>query len=619
VSTQTSSDSVVKDGVHYHQFDIVIVGAGGAGMRAAIEAGPGAKTAVISKLYPTRSHTGAAQGGMAAALANVEEDSWEWHTFDTVKGGDYLVDQDAAEILAKEAIDAVIDLENMGLPFNRTPEGKIDQRRFGGHTADHGKTPVRRACYAADRTGHMILQTLFQNCVRLGINFFNEFYVLDLVTVVDDAGATQVAGVVAYELSTGELHVFQSKAVIFATGGFGKIYKTTSNAHTLTGDGVGIIWRKGLPLEDMEFFQFHPTGLAGLGILLSEAARGEGGILRNADGERFMERYAPTIKDLAPRDIVARAMANEVREGRGAGPNKDYVLLDLTHLDPAHIDAKLPDITEFARTYLGIEPYTEPVPVYPTAHYAMGGVPTNVEAEVLRDTNHVVKGLYAAGEVACVSVHGSNRLGTNSLLDINVFGKRAGISAAEYAATAPWVDLPEAPEAAVVAQLEQMRERPQGERVSDVRRELQQTMDTNAQVFRTAESLRQAFADIQVLQERYSRVSVQDKGRAFNTDLIEALELGFLLDIAETVVVGALNRRESRGGHFREDYPNRDDENFMEHTMAYRRVPGVPVDSPAGSAPKGEEVPPPGPGRPVVLLGTKPVVTTVYQPMERKY
>ena len=609
-----------------HQFDVVIVGAGGAGMRAALESSARTRTAVISKLYPTRSHTGAAQGGMCAALGNVEDDNPEWHTFDTVKGGDYLVDQDAATIMANEAIDAVLDLERMGLPFNRTPEGRIDQRRFGGHTRNHGEAAVRRACYAADRTGHMILQTLYQQCVKNEVAFFNEFYVLDLLMTHDltgrevpDGEDVAVSGVVAYELATGEIHIFRAKSVVLATGGAGKIYKTTSNAHTLTGDGMALAYRRGLPLEDMEFFQFHPTGLAGLGILLSEAARGEGGILRNADGERFMERYAPTIKDLAPRDIVARSMANEVREGRGAGPNKDYVLLDLTHLDPAHIDAKLPDITEFARTYLGIEPYTEPVPVYPTAHYAMGGVPTNVEGEVLRDTNHVVKGLYAAGEVACVSVHGSNRLGTNSLLDINVFGKRAGISAAEYAQTAPWVDLPEAPEAAVVEQLETMRGRPQGERVSDVRRELQQTMDTNAQVFRTAESLREAFQDIQVLQERYTRVSVQDKGRAFNTDLIEALELGFLLDIAETVVVGALNRRESRGGHFREDYPQRDDENFMEHTMAYRRVPGVPVDSPAGSAPKGEEVPPPGPGRPVVLLGTKPVVTTVYQPMERKY
>ncbi|WP_448059446.1 succinate dehydrogenase flavoprotein subunit [Cellulomonas hominis] len=605
-----------------HQYDVVIVGAGGAGMRAALESSARTRTAVISKLYPTRSHTGAAQGGMCAALANVEEDNWEWHTFDTVKGGDYLVDQDAAEIMAKEAIDAVLDLEKMGLPFNRTPEGKIDQRRFGGHTRNHGEAAVRRACYAADRTGHMILQTLYQQCVKNEVSFFNEFYVLDLLLTKDlvdgDVAPGEdvaVSGVVAYELATGEIHLFQAKSVVLATGGAGKIYKTTSNAHTLTGDGMALAYRRGLPLEDMEFFQFHPTGLAGLGILLSEAARGEGGILRNGEGERFMERYAPSIKDLAPRDIVARSMANEVREGRGAGPHKDYVLLDLTHLEPAHIDAKLPDITEFARTYLGIEPYTEPVPVYPTAHYAMGGVPTDVDTQVLRNPTDIVHGLFAAGEVACVSVHGSNRLGTNSLLDINVFGKRAGISAAAYAAGADWVELPQTPEIGVVAELEEMRARPAGERVSDIRRELQQTMDTNAQVFRTHESLTQALTDVRALQVRYRDVSVQDKGRAFNTDLLEALELGFLLDIAETVVVGALSRKESRGGHFREDFPTRDDEHYMQHTMAYRRPVGTAVPAPADPL----DLPEPAPGRPDVVLGYKPVVMTRYQPMERKY
>src|ERR671939_360501 len=451
-----------------HRFDVVIVGAGGAGMRAALESGKRAGTAVLTKLYPTRSHTGAAQGGMCAALANVEDDNWEWHTFDTVKGGDYLVDQDAAEVMCREAIDAVLDLEKMGLPFNRTPEGRIDQRRFGGHTRNHGEAAVRRSCFAADRTGHMILQTLYQQCVKHEVEFFNEFYVLDLLLTEVD-GVQRPAGVVAYELATGAIHVFQAKSVVLATGGFGKVFKTTSNAHTLTGDGMGILWRKGLPLEDMEFFQFHPTGLAGLGILLSEAARGEGGILRNADGERFMERYAPTLKDLAPRDVVARAMANEVREGRGAGPNKDHVLLDLTHLEPAHIDAKLPDITEFARTYLGVEPYTDPVPVFPTAHYAMGGVPTTVDAEVLSDNVSVVPGLYAAGEVACVSVHGANRLGTNSLLDINVFGRRAGVAAADFAATASWVELPSEPEAFVVSLLEGILERAEGERVATIR------------------------------------------------------------------------------------------------------------------------------------------------------
>ncbi|NUS57180.1 MAG: succinate dehydrogenase flavoprotein subunit [Streptomycetaceae bacterium] len=582
-----------------HKYDTVIVGAGGAGMRAALEASKNSRTAVLTKLYPTRSHTGAAQGGMCAALANVEEDNWEWHTFDTVKGGDYLTDQDAAEIMCKEAIDAVLDLEKMGLPFSRTPEGRIDQRRFGGHTRDHGKAAVRRSCYAADRTGHMILQTLFQNCVKQNVEFYNEFYVLDLLLVDDAFGNKVTSGVVAYELASGEIHVFQAKAVIFATGGFGKVFKTTSNAHTLTGDGMGIAWRRGLPLEDMEFYQFHPTGLAGLGILLTEGARGEGGILRNADGERFMERYAPTIKDLAPRDIVARSMVLEVLEGRGAGPNKDYVYLDLTHLPAEQIEEKLPDITEFARTYLGVEPTTELVPVYPTAHYAMGGVPTNVEAEVLIDNTTVVPGLYAAGEVACVSVHGSNRLGTNSLLDINVFGRRAGIAAAKYAATADFVELPENPAATVVEMIERLRDSEGTERVAAIRAEMQETMDANAGVYRTEETLKQALSDIKNLQKRYKNVSIQDKGKRYNTDLLEAVELGFLLDLAEVLVVGAANRKESRGGHAREDYQARDDVNFMKHTMAYREVDAD--------------------GDYSIRLDWKPVVVTRYQPMERKY
>jgi succinate dehydrogenase / fumarate reductase flavoprotein subunit len=594
-------DGDVIDGIHYHRYDVVIVGAGGAGMRAAIEAGPKAKTAVITKLYPTRSHTGAAQGGMAAALANVEEDSWEWHTFDTVKGGDYLVDQDAAEILAKEAIDAVLDLENMGLPFNRTPEGKIDQRRFGGHTRDHGKAPVRRACYAADRTGHMILQTLFQNCVKLGVEFYNEYYALDVV-MTQVKGKEQPSGVVAYELATGEIHVFQAKAIVFATGGFGKIYKTTSNAHTLTGDGVGIIWRKGLPLEDMEFFQFHPTGLAGLGILLTEGARGEGAILRNASGERFMERYAPTIKDLAPRDIVSRCMVQEVAEGRGAGPHKDYVLLDCTHLGAEVLETKLPDITEFARTYLGVDPVVEPVPVMPTAHYAMGGIPTNVKAEVLRDNDTVVPGLYAAGECACVSVHGSNRLGTNSLLDINVFGKRAGNNAVEYAKTVDWTPLPKDPAAFVTGLVAQLKNSTGTERIAHLRKELQDEMDRNAQVFRTDESLEKVTHTIYTLRERYKNVSIQDKGKRFNTDLLEAIELGFLLDLAEVVVYSARNRKESRGGHMRDDYPDRDDATYMKHTMAY--LTGDPHSPDASDH---------------ITLDWKPVVITNYQPMERKY
>ncbi|MEE3848839.1 succinate dehydrogenase flavoprotein subunit [Gordonia sp. LSe1-13] len=581
-----------------HRYDVVIVGAGGAGMRAAIESAPRARTAVLTKLYPTRSHTGAAQGGMCAALANVEEDNWEWHTFDTVKGGDYLADQDAVEIMAKEAIDAVLDLEKMGLPFNRTPEGKIDQRRFGGHTRDHGKSPVRRACYAADRTGHMILQTLYQNCVKHDVEFFNEFYALDICLGENSDGEMVATGVVAYELATGEIHVFHAKSIVFATGGSGRMYKTTSNAHTLTGDGMGIVFRKGLPLEDMEFHQFHPTGLAGLGILISEAVRGEGGILRNADGERFMERYAPTIKDLAPRDIVARSMVLEVLEGRGAGPNKDYVYIDVTHLGEDVLNEKLPDITEFARTYLGVDPVTEYVPVYPTCHYVMGGIPTNIEGQVLRDNDTVVHGLYAAGECACVSVHGANRLGTNSLLDINVFGRRAGIAAADYATSAEFVELPDTPTKMVDDWLELLLSDRGHERVADIRTELQATMDNNASVFRTEETLKQALTDVHALKERYNHIRVHDKGKRFNSDLLEAIELGFLLEMAEVTVAGALNRKESRGGHAREDYPDRDDVNYMRHTMAYKKGEGLLSD---------------------IELDYKPVVQTRYEPMERKY
>ncbi|MFI9648542.1 succinate dehydrogenase flavoprotein subunit [Streptomyces sp. NPDC052040] len=581
-----------------HKYDTVIVGAGGAGMRAAIEATKRSRTAVLTKLYPTRSHTGAAQGGMAAALANVEEDNWEWHTFDTIKGGDYLVDQDAAEILAKEAIDSVLDLEKMGLPFNRTPEGRIDQRRFGGHSRNHGEAPVRRSCYAADRTGHMILQTLYQNCVKEGVEFFNEFYVLDqLITEVD--GVKKSAGVVAYELATGEIHIFQAKAVIYASGGTGKFFKVTSNAHTLTGDGQAAVYRRGLPLEDMEFFQFHPTGIWRMGILLTEGARGEGGILRNKDGERFMEKYAPVMKDLASRDVVSRSIYTEIREGRGCGPEGDHVYLDLTHLPPEQLDAKLPDITEFARTYLGIEPYTDPIPIQPTAHYAMGGIPTNVEGEVLADNTTVVPGLFAAGEVACVSVHGANRLGTNSLLDINVFGRRAGIAAAEYSQKAEFVELPEDPAELVTTQIERLRSSTGTERVAELRRELQETMDANVMVFRTEQTIKTAVEKIAELRERYRNVAIQDKGKRYNTDLLEAVELGNLLDLAEVMAVSALARKESRGGHYREDYPNRDDVNFMRHTMAYREV--------------GDD------GAESIRLDYKPVVQTRYQPMERKY
>ncbi|GAC1412992.1 MAG: succinate dehydrogenase flavoprotein subunit [Actinomycetota bacterium] len=575
----------------YHEFDAIIIGAGGAGMRAALEASQHVKTAVITKLYPTRSHTGAAQGGMCAALANVEEDNWEWHVYDTVKGGDFLVDQDAAEVMCKEAIEAVLELERWGLPFNRTPEGKIDQRRFGGHTANHGKAPVKRACFAADRTGHMILQTLFQQCVKQGVQFFNEFYVLDLTMAGD-----RVAGLIAYELATGELHVFRCKTALFASGGYGKVFKVTSNAHALTGDGCGVVLRSGFPLQDMEFYQFHPTGIYGIGILLSEAARGEGGILRNSAGERFMERYAPTIKDLAPRDMVSRAIYFEIKEGRGIGPKKDYVHLHVDHLDPKVVEEKLPDITEFARIYLGVEPLKEGVPIQPTAHYAMGGIPTNIDGQVVADeANTPVPGLYAAGECACVSVHGANRLGTNSLLDIVVFGRRGGRAMAEEAKRLKLADMPKDAEKAVERMLADLTERTRVDSASNVRIEMQQTMDDNASVYRTEDSLRAQEGILEKLQERYAtRVGVMDKSKSYNTDLLEAVELGFLLDLAQTLVHGARARTESRGGHYRGDHPTRDDVNWLKHSLTWKTDGGL-------------------------KLGYKPVTITRYQPEERKY
>jgi succinate dehydrogenase / fumarate reductase flavoprotein subunit len=577
--------------VRYHQYDAVIVGAGGAGLRAALEAGKRVKTAVVSKLYPTRSHTGAAQGGMCAALANVEEDSWEWHAFDTVKGSDYLADQDAVDVMCKEAVDSVLDLEQMGLPFNRTPNGKIDQRRFGGHTRNHGEEAVKRACYAADRTGHMILQTLYQQCNKEGVEFYDEFFVLDLLIFEGVC-----AGITAYEIATGDLHVFHSKSTLFATGGFGKMYKITSNAHTLTGDGPGVVYRKGLPLQDMEFFQFHPTGLYGLGILLSEAARGEGGILRNADGERFMERYAPTIKDLAPRDMVSRAEFFEIKEGRGSGPKKDYILLDLTHLDPEVIEAKLPDITEFARTYLNVEPLKESVPVVPTAHYAMGGIPTNVEAEVVRDhQGNVLPGFYAAGECACVSVHGANRLGTNSLLDIVVFGRRGGVAMAEYALTHDLQGIPEEVHVGTEKWLHSLMTGDGGESTADIRRELQEEMNDKASVVRTEESLSKMLSILDGLRERYERSRVVDSGKVFNTELVEHIELGFLLDLAEALVVSARARTESRGGHYREDHELREDQHWLKHTFLSRTADGE------------------------MHLAYKDVTLGRYTPMERKY
>jgi succinate dehydrogenase / fumarate reductase flavoprotein subunit len=560
-----------------YPFDAVVVGAGGAGLWAALElAREGVNTAVLTKLYPTRSHTGTAQGGVCAALGNLEEDHWEWHMFDTVKGGDYLVDQNAAEVLAREAIETVIELEHMGLPFNRTAEGKIDQRRFGGHTSNYGEAPVRRACFAADRTGHMILQTLYQQCIKHGVKFFDEFQVVDLLFEGGDPGAGgRAAGVVAHRLADGQLHTFRAKAVLLATGGFGRMFRITSNAYSLTGDGVALCYRHGIPLQDMEFFQFHPTGIVGIGILLSEAARGEGGTLLNDLGERFMERYAPKLMELAPRDMVSRAMYQEIRAGRGIG-GKDYLFLDVRHLGRKVIEEKLPDITDFARIYQGVEPLKEPVPVQPTAHYAMGGIPTNVQSEVVfDDKGTVVPGLFAAGECACVSVHGANRLGTNSLVDLLVFGRRAGRQMARYAGSVerprPIADAVEP----VRAQLEALRARPSsGESASVIRSELQDVMMDNVGVYRDAKLLTVALAKVKELEARHARLSIADCGSVFNTELLEAQELGYLLDIAHATVSGALARTESRGAHSREDFPERDDKKWLKHTLAYRGKDG---------------------------------------------
>ncbi|MFZ6018464.1 MAG: FAD-dependent oxidoreductase [Chloroflexota bacterium] len=594
-----------------HVFDVIIVGGGGAGLMAALNASRGAKTAVLSKLYPTRSHTGAAQGGIGAALGNLEEDHWEWHAFDTVKGSDYLGDQDAIEFMCREAVQAVYDLEHFGLPFSRMPDGRIAQRPFGGHTNNLTKKPVRRSCYAADRTGHMILQTLYQQCIKNGITFYDEFQVLDLI--LSDGKA---AGVVAVELATGELHVFHSKAVVLATGGHGRMWEITSNAYAYTGDGVAITLRNGIPAEDMEFFQFHPTGIYKLGILITEAVRGEGGILFNGKGERFMERYAPTIKDLASRDVISRAIYLEIKEGRGVD-GKDYVYLDVrpetvnkyAELDgrtrpdgtPYRVTAeeilsKIPDITDFCRTYLGVDPVKDPMPIQPTAHYAMGGIPTNKYGEVVIDgQGTVLPGLYAAGECACVSVHGANRLGTNSLVDLVVFGKYAGIKAAEYARGADLPRLPADPDGGVRRQLDNLLNGSGREKAAQIGRELRKVMSDDVGVFRTEEGLQQAVEKVRELRERYKQVRVSDGGKIFNTELLNTWELGCLLDAALVTAVSALERKESRGAHAREDYPRRDDENWLKHTLAWLNEDGS------------------------VRLDYKPVVITQYAPKERVY
>ncbi len=593
-----------------HQFEVIIVGGGGAGLMAALNASHTAKTAVISKLYPMRSHTGAAQGGIGAALGNVEEDHPEWHTYDTVKGSDYLGDQDAIEFMCAEAVQTVYDLEHLGLPFSRTSDGRIAQRPFGGHTNNVTGKPVRRACYAADRTGHMILQTLFQQCIKNNITFFDEFHVMDLLLA---NGA--VAGVVALELATGEIHIFQAKAVIFATGGHGRIWEITSNAYAFSGDGVAVTSRRGIPSEDMEFFQFHPTGIVKLGILITEAVRGEGGVMINDLGERFMERYAPHVKDLASRDVVSRAILLEIREGRGIKGQR-YLHLDVrpetvnhyAELDgrtrpdgtPYRVTAdeilsKIPDITDFCRTYLGVDPAREPIPVQPTAHYAMGGIPTDMFGRVVIDEkNTVMPGLYAAGECACVSVHGANRLGTNSLVDIIVFGKHAGLNAAEFVAGADFQPLPADAADFTLQTISRLRNGDGKEKVSDISREMKEVMFDHVGIFRKDEGLKIALDKVTELRERFKHIRVSDQGKIYNTELMYAWELENLLDLALVTTVSAIARTESRGAHAREDYPSRDDVNWLKHTLAW-------FDD----------------GK--VSLGYKPVVITHYQPKERVY
>ncbi len=583
-----------------HQHEAVIIGAGLAGMRAAIEvAKTGQDCAVLSKIFPSRSHSSAAQGGTGASLGNLDDDNWEFHMFDTVKGSDYLGDQDAAEILAKEAPEVIYELEHMGAPFSRTPEGKIAQRKFGGHTLNFGEKPALRACYAADYTGHVLLHTLFEQCIKYGIRFYAEFQVVHLI-VKDNV----CRGVVAWDVRHGGLHLFRAKATMFATGGYGRAFRITTNAHANTGDGLNLVMRTGLPLEDMEFVQFHPTGIYRNGILMTEGARGEGAYLLNKDGERFMKRYAPTLMELGPRDLVARSIQTEINKGRGCqteeqkkqGIPGDHVYLDLTHLGEARLREVLPQIFELARNFAGVDPAKEPTPIQPTAHYSMGGIPVTINGEVIYNAdNDSVRGLYAAGECACISVHGANRLGCNSTLDATLNGRRTGRTIAKHLPDLIYEELPDdEPEKAEI-EMDWYFKADGSENVADIRNELQDTMMQNCAIFRKGEELKTQLDIVRELQERYQNIGLQDKSQAFNTEVMEAMELGHLLAFSEVIVYGALERKESRGAHSRTDYPDRDDKNWLKHTLAYREPDGK------------------------IRLEFKPVVITRFQPKERKY
>ncbi|EKZ97136.1 succinate dehydrogenase flavoprotein subunit [Cupriavidus metallidurans] len=561
----------VKTGLPRRKFDVVIVGAGGAGMRASLQlAEAGLNVAVLSKVFPTRSHTVAAQGGIGASLGNMSEDNWHYHFYDTIKGSDWLGDQDAIEFMCREAPKVVYELEHFGMPFDRNADGTIYQRPFGGHTANYGEKPVQRACAAADRTGHALLHTLYQRNVRAKTHFFVEWMALDLIR--DEDG--DVLGVTALEMETGEVYILEAKTTLFATGGAGRIYAASTNAFINTGDGLGMAARAGVPLEDMEFWQFHPTGVAGAGVLITEGVRGEGGILRNKDGERFMERYAPTLKDLAPRDFVSRSMDQEIKEGRGCGPNGDYVLLDLTHVGAETIMKRLPSIREIGMKFANVDAIKEPIPVVPTIHYQMGGIPTNFHGQVVvpknGNPNEVVNGFYAIGECSCVSVHGANRLGTNSLLDLVVFGRAAGnhivANAMKQKEHKP---LPADAADRAMARLAKLQGTTSGEYTQDVANDIRRNMQSHAGVFRTQKLMDEGVERILEVAERANNIHLKDKSKVFNTALVEALEVSNLVEVAKATMISAAARKESRGAHAHSDFPNRDDENWLKHTLFY--------------------------------------------------